>query len=47
MVDRKIIKEWLKKAEEDFGFASRNLADRDNTFYAGYVFTFSKQPRNT
>lgn len=42
MIDKKIIKEWLNKAEEDFGFASRNLADKDNTFYAQISFHFQQ-----
>jgi hypothetical protein len=27
MVDKRLIREWLKKAEEDFGFASSVIED--------------------
>lgn len=42
MVDKKIVKEWLSKAEEDIGFASKNLADEENTFYAQICFHFQQ-----
>lgn len=42
MVNKKIIKEWLSKAEEDFGFALRNLKDEENTFYAQMSFHFQQ-----
>jgi HEPN domain-containing protein len=40
MMDKKIVKEWLSKAQEDLGFALWNLADEDNTFYAQICFHF-------
>jgi len=39
MVDPRIIKEWLDKADEDFGFADSNLQE-DSTFYAQICFHF-------
>ncbi|MFH1860906.1 MAG: hypothetical protein ABH870_07865 [bacterium] len=41
MVDNTLIQEWLNKADEDFGFALRNLDDEGNTFYAQICFHFS------
>ncbi|MBW2368480.1 MAG: HEPN domain-containing protein, partial [Deltaproteobacteria bacterium] len=38
MPDPKIIKEWLKKADEDFDFASSII--KDSTFYAQICFHF-------
>ena len=32
MVDKRLIQEWLNKAEEDFNFASRNIALFSLTF---------------
>ena len=42
MVDKKVVKEWLNKAEEDIGFASINLADKNNTFYSQISFHFQQ-----
>ncbi len=39
MVDVKIIKEWLDKAEEDYLFAMSNLTEKNN-FYAYICFHF-------
>lgn len=39
MVDFRIIKEWLYKSNEDFGFADANLRE-DSTFYALICFHF-------
>lgn len=36
MVDKKIIQEWLKKADDDFGFAKTNLDD-ENTGYFDFI----------
>jgi len=41
MVDKKIIQEWLEKAEEDFNFASMNLAN-SNPFNAQICFHFQQ-----
>ncbi len=38
MADPQIVKEWLKKADEDFNFASSIIAD--STFYAQICFHF-------
>ncbi|MBU0700630.1 HEPN domain-containing protein [bacterium] len=42
MVDKTLIQEWLNKADEDFGFALRNLDDEGNTFYAQICFHFQQ-----
>lgn len=42
MIDKKIIRDWLNKAEEDFGFASCNLNDPTNTFYSQICFHFQQ-----
>ena len=42
MVDRKVIQEWLGKADEDFNFACRNVEDEENTFYAQICFHFQQ-----
>ncbi|MEW6684607.1 MAG: HEPN domain-containing protein [Candidatus Edwardsbacteria bacterium] len=42
MVDEKIIREWLNKAEEDFCFASLNLANHSNTFFTQICFHFQQ-----
>jgi HEPN domain-containing protein len=39
MADSKIVREWLEKADEDFGFASANLTE-ENQFYAQICFHF-------
>jgi HEPN domain-containing protein len=39
MVDPKIVREWLDKADEDFNFARINLEERNN-FYAQICFHF-------
>ena len=33
MVDRKIVLEWMYKADQDFGFSSLGLADKDNKYF--------------
>jgi len=38
MADSKIVMEWLKKADEDFGFAMSVV--EDSTFYAQICFHF-------
>ena len=38
MVDPSVINEWLKKADEDFGFAVSVI--EDSTFYAQICFHF-------
>ena len=42
MVDKKVIQEWLGKADEDFNFACRNVEDEENTFYAQICFHFQQ-----
>jgi HEPN domain-containing protein len=39
MADRKIVREWLQKAEEDLNFASSNLQE-GNSYYAQICFHF-------
>lgn len=41
MVDRKIINEWIAKADEDFEFAKINL-EEDKPFYAQICFHFQQ-----
>ena len=38
MADPSVINEWLKKADEDFGFAASVI--EDSTFYAQICFHF-------
>jgi len=38
MAESRLVNDWLKKAEEDFGFASSVL--EDSTFYAQICFHF-------
>lgn len=33
MTDKKVVREWLKEAAEDYGFASVNLEDQDQDQY--------------
>lgn len=40
MADRKLIQEWLQKADEDLGFASSII--EDSTFYAQICFHFQQ-----
>lgn len=40
MVDKRVINEWLVKAQEDFGFASSVLDD--STYYAQICFHFQQ-----
>jgi HEPN domain-containing protein len=40
MVDKKIISEWLSKADEDYGFASSVL--EDSQYYAQLCFHFQQ-----
>lgn len=42
MVDRKIIKEWLEKAENDYKFACINLENTSNKFFAQICFHFQQ-----
>lgn len=42
MVDSKVTNEWLAKAEEDFGFASLNLADKTNDYFDQICFHFQQ-----
>lgn len=42
MPHKKIILEWLDKAEEDFGFASANLADTTNNYFSQICFHFQQ-----
>lgn len=39
MVNPKIVKEWLDKADEDFGFASSYL-DKEDQFFGQICFHF-------
>lgn len=41
MVDIKIVREWIEKAEEDFQFALANLQER-NSFFAQICFHFQQ-----
>jgi len=40
MVSKKLIDEWIHKAEEDFGFASSSL--KDSPYYAQICFHFQQ-----
>jgi len=40
MVDRRIVEEWLVKADEDFGFASSVV--EDSTFFAQICFHYQQ-----
>ncbi len=40
MVDRHIIEEWLRKADEDFGFASSVI--HDTTYFAQICFHYQQ-----
>jgi HEPN domain-containing protein len=40
MVDKKLIKEWLEKADEDFGFASSVL--EESSYFAQICFHFQQ-----
>ncbi|MBU1088377.1 HEPN domain-containing protein [Patescibacteria group bacterium] len=42
VVNIKIIEEWLKKANEDFRFASCSLEDLEDKFYAQILFHFQQ-----
>ena len=42
MAPEELYKEWLKKAEEDFGFACITLADPAITYYAQICFHFQQ-----
>lgn len=42
MVPEELVTEWLKKAEEDFGFASLALADPAMTYYSQICFHFQQ-----
>ncbi len=42
MVPNKIFKEWIKKADEDFGFASINLNNPSNPYYAQICYHFQQ-----
>lgn len=42
MVDKAIINEWMRLAEEDFSFASRNLDDPSNTYFGIICFHFQQ-----
>ena len=39
---KKVFCEWLKKADEDFNFASLNLDDPSNPFYAQICYHFQQ-----
>ncbi len=39
MADRRIVEEWINKADDDFNFASVNL-DKENRFYGQICFHF-------
>ena len=38
MVDKKIIQEWLDKADDDFGFAKTNLDDKNAGYFEFVCF---------
>ncbi|MBU0630697.1 MAG: HEPN domain-containing protein [Candidatus Margulisbacteria bacterium] len=42
MVHKTLVQEWVEKAEEDLGFASKTLADPDITYYAQICFHFQQ-----
>lgn len=42
MVDPKVYKNWFDLAEEDYGFASANLADLDTEYFGLICFHFQQ-----
>lgn len=42
MVDQLVIREWLKKADDDFGFASTNLREKRTEHYDLICFHFQQ-----
>ena len=42
MIPNKIFKEWIEKADEDFGFASINLNNPSNPYYAQICYHFQQ-----
>lgn len=40
MADRKVVDEWLRLADEDFGFAVSNLDDPATSYFAPICFHF-------
>lgn len=42
MADRKIVEEWLEKAESDYRFACINLEDTADEFFAQICFHFQQ-----
>ncbi|MBI2326388.1 HEPN domain-containing protein [Candidatus Collierbacteria bacterium] len=42
MVDSKVYKNWFDLAEEDYGFASANLADSDTQYFGLICFHFQQ-----
>lgn len=42
MADPQVIDEWLRKADEDYGFASLCLADLEEGFFAQICFHFQQ-----
>lgn len=42
MADKKIVEEWLAKADEDLGFAKSCLSDEENEFYSPICFHFQQ-----
>ena len=42
MPSKTIVEDWLKKADEDFGFATINLKDPENPFHAQICFHFQQ-----
>ena len=41
-VNKELSREWLNKAEEDFGFASKNLSDPTISYYSQICFHFQQ-----
>jgi hypothetical protein len=41
MVNKRLVQEWLDKADEDFEFALRNLNDDGNVFLCSNMFSLS------
>jgi HEPN domain-containing protein len=40
MDEKEVWREWMAKADEDFGFADSNLADAEDGYYAPICFHF-------
>lgn len=42
MAQIKVVRQWLEKAEEDFGFAKSNLEQQNNRYFSQICFHFQQ-----